>query len=74
MIWILKKNEFYRHKTTVFLRDEDIEKVLRDEDVAKVLVCNKICEKNYKYFFGYLYNDHKIKPLHMFPETSIYVK
>ena len=31
--------------------------------------------KNYKYFIGYLYNDHKIKPLHiMLPRTSAYVK
>ena len=32
-------------------------------------------EKNYEHFIGYLYNDHKVKPLHiMLPKTSAYVK
>ena len=32
-------------------------------------------KKNCKYFFGYLYNDHKVKPLHiMLPKTSTYVQ
>ena len=32
-------------------------------------------KKDYKYFIGYLYNDHKIKPLHtMLPKTRAYVK
>ena len=32
-------------------------------------------EKNYKPFIGYLYNDDKVKPLHlMLPTTSAYVK
>ena len=38
---------------------------------------NKICsgENNYKYFIGYLYNDHKVKPLNiMLPKRSAYVK
>ena len=31
--------------------------------------------KNYKYFTGYLYNYHKVKPLHiMLAKTSAYVK
>ena len=31
--------------------------------------------KNYKYFIGYLYNDHKVKPLHiMLPKRGAYVK
>ena len=30
-------------------------------------------KKNYKYFIGYLYNDHKVRPLHvMLPKTSAY--
>ena len=35
---------------------------LKDVDIEKVLVSNKISfgEKNYKYFIGYLYNDHKV--------------
>ena len=55
------------HKTPTFLKDVDIE---------KVLLSNKIPfgEKIYKYFIGYLRNDHKIKPLHiMLPKTSAYV-
>ena len=42
-----------------------------------MLVSNKISfgKKNYKYFIGYLYNDHKVKPLHiMLPKTTAYVK
>ena len=32
-------------------------------------------KKSYKYFIGYLYNAHKVKPLHiMLPKTSAYVK
>ena len=32
-------------------------------------------EKNRKYFIGYLYNDDKIKPLHIIlPKKSAYVK
>ena len=60
-----KKN--YRNKTPIFLKDVDIE---------KVLVSNKISfgEKNYKYLIGYLYNDNKVKPLHiMLPKASAYV-
>ena len=60
-----KKN--YRNKTPIFLKDVDIE---------KVLVSNKISfgEKNYKYLIGYLYNDNKVKPLHiMLPKTSAHV-
>ena len=39
---------------------------LKDVDVEKVLVSNKISfvEKNYKYFIGYLHNDHKVKLSH----------
>ena len=32
-------------------------------------------KKSFKYFIGYLYNDHKVKPLRkMLPKTSAYVK
>ena len=64
----IEKNKFYHSKIPIHLRDVDIE---------KVLVSNKICfgEKNYKYFIGYLYGDHKVKPLHaILPKTSAYVK
>ena len=54
----IDKNKFYRHKTPTFLRDVDIK---------KVLISNKISfgEKNYKYFIGYLYDNPKVKPLHI---------
>ena len=64
----IEKTNFYRDKTPIFLKDVDIE---------KVLACIKIYfdEKNYNYHFGYLYNDHKVKPLHiMLPKSSSYVK
>ena len=64
----LKKNKLYRNKTPNFLKDLEIE---------KLLVSNKISfgEKNYKYFLGYLYDNYKVKPLHiMLPKTSVYVK
>ena len=63
-----EKNKFYRNKTPILLKDVDIQ---------KVLVSNKISfsEKNYKCFIGYLYNDNKVKPLHIvLPKTSAYVK
>ena len=43
----IDKNKFYGHKSPIFKKDLDIE---------KVLVSNKIFsdEKNYKYFIGYL--------------------
>ena len=50
---------------------------LKNVDIGKVLVSSKISsgEKIYKYFIGYLYDDYKVKPLHiMFPKTSAYVK
>ena len=32
-------------------------------------------KKTYKYFIGYLYNNHKVMPLHiMLPKKSAYVK
>ena len=64
----IEKNEFYPNKILIPLRNVDIE---------KVSVSNKIsfCEKNYKYFIGYLHNDKKVKPLHIIiPKTSAYVK
>ena len=64
--WDIKveKNKFYHRKTPIFKKDVDIE---------KVSVSNKISfgEKNYKYFIGYLYNDHKVEPL---TKTSANVK
>ena len=48
-----------------------------DVDTEKVLVSEKISfdKKKYKYFLGYLYDNHKVKPLNiMLPKTSAYVK
>ena len=64
----LKKTFFHHNKTTVPLRDVDFE---------KRLVFDKFLfdEKSSKSFIGYLYNDHKVKPLHiMLPKASAYVK
>ena len=64
----IEKNKFYLHNTPILLGDEDIE---------KVLVSNKVSfgEKNSKCFIGYLYDNHKVKPLHiMLPKTTAYVK
>ena len=63
-----EKNKFYRNKTPVFLKNGDIKKVLVSKKMS-------FGEKNYKSFIGYLYNDHKVKPLHiMLSKTSAYVK
>ena len=64
----MKKNKFYHSRSSTFLKDVDI---------AKILVSKKIyfAEKIYKYFIGHLYNDHQVKPLHvMLLKTSAYVK
>ena len=53
----IKKKKFYHHKSPIFLKDVDIEKVLISKKISSD-------EKNYKYFIGYLYNDHIVKPLH----------
>ena len=64
----IEKNKFYRHKIPIFLKDVDVEIVLVSSNIS-------FGEKNYKYFIGYLYNDNKVKPLHiMLLKTSAYVK
>ena len=56
------------HKSPIFLKDVDIEKVLVSHKTF-------FSEKNYKYFIGYLYNDNNVKPLHIIiPKASTYVK
>ena len=54
------------HKSSVSLKDVNIE---------KVLVCKKISsgEKNYKYFIGYLYNDYILKLLHIMLEEGVHI-
>ena len=64
----IDKNKFYCYKIAIPLKDADVEKVLVSK---KISFGEKIC----KYFFGYLYNNHKVKPLHiMLPKTRTYVK
>ena len=63
----LKKRKFYQNKTPMFFKRCRY---------LEVLASNKISfdEKNYKYFIGYLDNDHKVKPLHtMLPKTRTYI-
>ena len=73
------KNRFYHHKTPFFGGEggEGGGGRRGDVDIEKVLVSNKFSfgGKSYKYFIGYLYNDNKVKPLHiMLPKTIAYVK
>ena len=64
----IEKNKFYCHKTSIHLRDVDIEKVLVSSKVS-------FGKNNYKYSIGYLHNDHKVKPLNiMLPKTNAYIK
>ena len=69
-----------RFLTTIRLPQDCHNKIpvhLRDVDIEKVLVSNKISfgKRNYKYFIGYLYNNYKIKPLHIvLSKTSAYIK
>ena len=59
-----KKKDF----TTIFKKYVDID---------KLLVSSKISfgEKNYKHFIGYLYKDHKVKPVHIIlSKTRTFVK
>ena len=59
-----KQNKFYCNKTPIYLKDVDIEKVLASNKIS-------FGEKNYKYLIGSLYNDNKVKPLHiMLPKTN----
>ena len=60
-IEIEKKN--YRQKASTFLRDVNIEKVL----VSKKFL---LVKKNYKYFIGYMYNNHKVKSLEIKQEAA----
>ena len=61
----IEKTKFYIYKIPFPLRDVDIE---------KLLVSNKISSGK-KNFIRYLYNDDKVKPLHiMLHRTSTYVK
>ena len=53
-----KKKKNYYYKIPILLRGVDIEKVLASNKIS-------FSEKNYKHFIAYLYNNHKVKPLHI---------
>ena len=64
----IEKNKFYCYKSPALQREVDIE---------KVFLSNKISfgEIKYKYIIVYLYNNNRVKPLHiMLPKTIAYVK
>ena len=64
----LKKKKNYHNKVPALLKDVHIEKVLASNKIS-------FSEKSQKYFIGYLYNDNKVKPLHiMLPKTMAYLK
>ena len=49
--------------------------ILKYEGIEKVLVSNKISpgQKDYEYFIGYLYDDYKVKRLHiMLPDAYFF--
>ena len=54
------KDKFYGHESPILAEDKNTEKEL----VSKKIFSG---EKNYKYFIGYLYDDYKVKPLHIMP-------
>ena len=61
-----KNKNFSSIKIQFFLDDIVIDRF------PKKISCGK---NNYKYFIGYLYDNHKIKLLHiMLPKTRVYVK
>ena len=63
-----EEHKFHCYKSPIFKEVVDIDNVLVSKKVSSG-------EKNYKYFIGYLYDDYKIKPLHiMLPKTSLNVK
>ena len=64
-------------KKITTIKVEFLKKDIDVEKVSVLLVPNKISsvEKNYEYFINHLYNDHKVKPLHiMLFKTSVDVK
>ena len=64
----IEKNRFCCCKRHFFLQDVDISNVLVSDEISSG-------KKNYTYFLGYLYDDYKIKSLHvMLAKTSTYVK
>ena len=68
MVILKLKQKFYCRKSPIFLKDVDVEKVF----VSKRIFFG---EKRYQYFIGSIYDDYKVKPLHiMLPKANMYVK
>ena len=64
----IEKSKFYHCRNSVFLEFIDIQNVL-------VSGTTSADEERYKYFFNYLYDNNKIKPMHiMLPKTSTHVE
>ena len=64
----IEKIKFCHHKTPMFWQMQILRKY---QYLTRFLLVEKFIIK----FIGYLYNGHKIKPLHiMLPKTSAYVK
>ena len=59
----IEEDKFYHYKSLIFWEDVD---------TNNVLASNKIFsgENNFRYFINYLYDDYKIKPLHIKPSKS----
>ena len=68
MVVLKLKKKFFWHKSPIFLEDVDIDKTLVSKKIS-------VGQKSYKYIIGSLYNDHKVKPLHIILlKTSSHVK
>ena len=64
----MKQKKYYRNKISILLKDVNSEIVLVSNEIS-------FGEKNYKCFIGCLYNDNKVKPLHiMLPKNTHNVK
>ena len=74
IVSLISKNEVINLMQNSYLTKKSRTVPLKNIDIEKVKVSNKICfseKKNQKYFIGYLYNDHKVRPIHiMLPKTS----
>ena len=61
---ILKLEKNYCRKSPIFLEDVDIEKVSVSKKIS-------FGENNYKYFTGYLHNDHNVTPFITYNASKI---
>ena len=62
------KNKFYRYKSPIFYKMQILK-------MYEHLIKFPHVKKNYKYFIGYLYDDCRVKPVHIaLSKTSACVK